>query len=79
MTAGEYLRMLEDRRRYHLRRIIEQSGSQREAAKRSGMDAAQLSNIMAGRLAFTEYRARRIEQFNGLALGSMDLAVADKG
>jgi len=72
MTAGEYLRMLQDRRRFHLRRFAEQVGSQKYLAKQAGMDESQISNILGGRLPFTEYRARKVEQFLSLAFGYLD-------
>ena len=77
MTAGEYLRMLQERRRLHLQRLAELAGSQKDVAKQARMDQSQFSNILSGRLPFTEYRARRVEQFLGLRYGLLDLGNLD--
>ena len=59
MTAGEFIRMIQDRRRYHLRRLVEQFGSQHELAEKARMKQSQISSILAGQMAMSEMRARR--------------------
>lgn len=76
MTAGEYMEMLQNRRRYHLRRLVAGAESQGDLAKRAGMHQEQVSKILAGRMPFTEFRARKVEQFLGLAFGLLDKEVS---
>lgn len=72
LTASQYLELVQDLRRQNLERITTKIGSQVEAARQMGMDKCQLSNILGGRLAVSEYRARRVEQFLGLEFGALD-------
>ena len=73
MTASQYIAILQERRRANLQRLAEQAGSQAKAAEQMGMDRGQLSNLLGGKLTVSEYRARKAEQFLGLAYGVLDL------
>lgn len=72
MSAGEYLRMLQDRRRFHLRRLFGDEESQKAFAQRLGLNHSYFSGLMAGHRPFSEKRARLIEQDFGLPFGSLD-------
>lgn len=72
MTANDYLRMIQDRRRFHLRKLVAKLGSQIAVEMAAGMRKGHISQYLLGKRRITEDSARRIEQHNGLALGSMD-------
>ena len=73
MTAGEYLRVLQDRRRANLKRLVDKTESQTELARQMSIDRPQLSSMLSGRLTISEFRARKVEQFLGLGYGALDL------
>lgn len=73
MTAGQYLALLQERRRANLQRLVDGAESQGKAAAQMGMDRCQLSNMLSGRLTVSEFRARKAEQFLGLGYGALDL------
>jgi hypothetical protein len=72
MTATQYLQMLQDRRRYHLRRLFGDDESQKAFAQRLGIHHSYFCGLMMGSRAFGEKRARLIEQKCGLAFGFLD-------
>lgn len=73
MTAGEYMQILQDRRRNHLKRLAEQSGSQSNLARQMSIDPHQLCKMIGGTLTISEFRARKAEQFLGIGYGALDL------
>lgn len=74
MTASDYLRAIQAHRRENLAKLVDALGSQVAVEANAGMRRGHISQYLLGHRRITEDSARRIEQFNGLALGSLDLA-----
>lgn len=76
MTASEYLSEVQRVRRNNLAALVRRLGSQVAVESAAGMRRGHISQYLLGHRRITEDSARRIEQHNGLALGSLDLAPA---
>jgi len=75
MTVETYLEMLQARRRYHLRRLFREDESQKDFAKRLGVNRHYFCALLSGLRPFSEKRARAIEEACGLAFGFLDSEV----
>lgn len=72
MTANQYLGMIQERRRFHLRNLVARLGSQIAVELATGMRKGHISQYLLGKRRITEDSARRIEQHNGLEMGALD-------
>lgn len=75
MTITEFFDMLHARRRYHLRRLMEDGEEQRELAEKLNLHPTYLCALLAGRVPFSEKRARAVEHCFGLKFGALDTEV----
>ncbi len=74
MTAGQYLNLLQERRRKNLGLLLSKIRfSELDMSNTSGIDKTHMSGLVTGKRPFTEYMARRIEQSAGLGFGYLDL------
>lgn len=76
MTANDYLRMIQDRRRSNLLSLVAKLGSQIAVEAAAGMRRGHISQYLLGKRRITEDSARRIEHSHGLPLGSLDKEIA---
>lgn len=74
MTAGQYLREIQERRRKNLKLLLSKIRFREiDMAGSTGIDKTHISGLVNGKRPFTEYMARRIEQCAGLGFGYLDL------
>lgn len=74
MTAGQYLEILQERRRKNLHSLLQRiQTSQIDMAGQTGIDKTHICGLATGKRPFTEYMARRIEQYAGIGFGYLDL------